>query len=288
MRLSTIFYILIYLIPISTYASRADSHQRRPSPLTIEQRQQIARLKNTLDDIRQRKITGDALNQSLWHNGTTALGYALAIDQKDLWDHSKEKQQACLNILLEDPQIDIHVPCACVDFLEMDSRFNVTRRQATRPNFTPLLLVAKYYWSQDRYTIMETLLKKNANPNFQDPVTQQTAAHVIAQDNVKPDLEKQIACLTLLKKHSADFNLQDIFGNTPLHRAARFINYRLMNILLTLEANPKMNNNDDLTAQDIFDSFRKKIPAQTPDTMPEEEPSQKTVLLSRVITKGIP
>ena len=76
--------------------------------------------------------------------------------------------------------------------------------------------------------IAELLIENNINLNIQDFSHEFTAAHYIATTN-------QIELLQLIiqkKINIVDLNIQDIFGNTPLHYAFIEENYNIVNLII--------------------------------------------------------
>lgn len=93
--------------------------------------------------------------------------------------------------------------------------------------------------SKGNSTTVGLLLKYGSNPNAQCDRQKQTPAHYAAESG-------SISVLRLLKKFLAKMDLQNIFGNTPLHRASYHNHKQAVQFLLEeCEANPSIKNFDD-------------------------------------------
>ena len=84
------------------------------------------------------------------------------------------------------------------------------------------------------FDICELLVKKGANINIQDYEHEFTALHYTTTLDNKP-LTK------LLLDNNADPNLQDIYGNTPIHYSIIEENYEIIEILINKKLNLNLN-----------------------------------------------
>lgn len=95
------------------------------------------------------------------------------------------------------------------------------------------------------YNISELLIDNNINIDIQDYSHEFTVSHYVATTN-------QLDILYKLIEKNANFNIQDIFGNTPLHYALIEENYIVASELLNTDINLNLWNLDGKLPLHIF------------------------------------
>lgn len=125
-----------------------------------------------------------------------------------------------------------------------DSSRNINARFGSQ-NMTLLEMCGKYQTTEN----LEELLKRKANPNEKHPTLKTNCIHNFVVSFLRGGLSKYQELtfqnpFPLLKKYGADFNVQDMYGNAPLHLA--ILNHEkhwlLAHWLLSEGANPALEN----------------------------------------------
>ena len=290
MRLSIALCALTYLIPTITYAESDYFKQKQEHLAKIEH------LEATLNDIRQGKIKGKAFNEPLTkdgliEDGLTALGYLLRhplnvprdeeLDYSHTYYSYEKVDDKLIQIILSDPLADINSPCARSSIYPTDIYSYVTVKDAYVKYkshlqddshrlipyqgdliLPPLFLIKEWENIPRRIKTMQAFLEKGANPNYQDPVYLYTVAHLIAERG-HPYPEYDIAVFELLKQYNANLNLQNLFGDTPLHIAAQIANYKKIHALLSLGADQTIKNKEKQTPEERFMAYNGYEPDKT-------------------------
>lgn len=109
---------------------------------------------------------------------------------------------------------------------------------------------------------MQAARKAGANPNLPDHHQKWSALHyAIGMDAGKPTFPpfNKTSTIQFLLSAGADPNLQNLYGDTPLHMAAHTGMPAYYNVLLAAGANPNLKNQLGMTPQDAFQATRANL-----------------------------
>ena len=120
-----------------------------------------------------------------------------------------------------------------------------------------------FYACREGYrNIVEYLLLRGADPNFQDYAGYSAIQQIVYQMSEYSYLELQIYnykdIIDLLLKYGANINSQNEIGNTPLNEAVNDDLYDMVVFLLDRGADPNIPNENGILPIDNTDDYRIK------------------------------
>ena len=100
-------------------------------------------------------------------------------------------------------------------------------------------------------SFIESLIARGADVNYQEPVEGWTGLHVVARDHNVP-------LGNLLLRSGATIEVEDVFGNTPLWRAAMSnrASLEMIKLLLAHGADPDHKNKTGVSPRDLATGFK--------------------------------
>ena len=145
----------------------------------------------------------------------------------------------------------------------------------TESGWTALHAVAASSWKDEEAPLrMKMLIEAGADTHKRDRY-QRTPLHYAALQgflfyikDIRPDIAE------VLISHGADVNAQDIDGNTPLHYAAKMSHERIAGALMLSGADPRIKNNEGLSALDWASDRNEPLVLQT---LAGERPARKAI-----------
>ncbi|CAB0032100.1 unnamed protein product [Trichogramma brassicae] len=197
----------------------------------------------TSEDELNREVQIDARDKS----GKTPLHLALERDLQAVAE-SLLRNGASPNVANAEGMTPLHIICASsVDkfyFMEKFFAINDKMCQEVEVNarnnrgYTPLLLA----FERRHYKAVEVLLRRGADPNLAND-DGMTPLHFICGRIFGPVR----TLLELIERYPLQLDAQDVWGNTPLHRAIEYGNIDMTEYLLRRGANPNSANNKGVT-----------------------------------------